>query len=490
MSSGKVLYRESLTILTGNRMKKVWWVVILILAQVVYAQESETFFVSVSPQQLSVKLNETAVYDLTIANNNDNAQIFEVYSPDVLWDVRTDRALFVAGRRELSAKLLLHPLSVNTGLYGVPVVVRRVGTADSVKHTVFLEILSNSLPVMNYLPAFRGNASMSKQVEPNKQVIVALTVENLNRRNLSDVSVKIRSTILNKDYLTALEPRERKALSFSVVVDKSVPPQKDVLRIHLIKTENDKSYQYEVQPLEYEVVALENVAAAEFLEEEWFKTTIGARLKNVGNVPQNGVFVRKMSFFKRLFSRASPETEVVNGAYVWSLPLDVGEERTVSVVTNYRSVAVTVGIALLIFVLYLLLRSPLKIRKTASIVTTKEGGISELKVRLNVKNRSGKVIRNINLIDLVPRIADVVRHFETSASAPSQIVTHDKRGTLLKWNFDALDSGEEYILTYKMTSKFSILGGATLPVVVAKFTNAEGKEQTTSSNKFKVKMPQ
>lgn len=355
---------------------------------------------------------------------------------------------------------------------------------------MFLEILSNSPPVMNYLPAFRGNASMPKQVEPNKQVTVALTVENLNRRNLSDVSVKIRSAILNKDYLTALEPRERKALSFSVVVDKSTAPQTDVLRIHLIKTENDKSYQYEVQPLEYEVVALENVAAAEFLEESWFKATIGAKLKNVGNVPQNGVFVRKMSFFKRLFSRASPEAEVVNGAYVWSLPLDVGEERTVSVVTNYRLIAVTVSIIIIVFVLYLLLRSPLKIKKTASIVTTKEGGISELKIRLNVKNRSGKVIRNINLIDLVPRIADVVRHFETSASAPSQIIKHDKRGTLLKWSFDALDSGEEYILTYRMTSKFSILGGATLPVAVAKFTNAEGKEQTTSSNKFKVKMPQ
>lgn len=471
-------------------MKKVWWVVVILLLQVVYAQESETFFIKISPQQQLVKFNETAIYDLVIMNDNSNAQIFEVYSPDVAWDVRTDRALFVAGKHEFSTKLLIKPLSINAGLYGIPIVVRRVGTADSVKQTVFLELKSKNPPVMTYLPVFRGNASMPKTVEANKQVTIAITLENLNRRNLSELNVKVRSAILNKDYVTTLEPRERKSLSFSVVVDKMVAPQKDVLRIHLIKSENEKSYQYEVQPLEYEVLALENIVVSEFSEIELFKTTVGAKLKNHGNIPQKGVFVKQMNFFRRLFSNTNPDGIVISGAYELSVPLDVGEERTVRIVTNYRPLVISVGIILVIFVLYLLLRSPLKIHKTASIITTKEGGISELKIRLNIKNRSRTVVRSINLIDLVPKIADVNRHFESASSAPSQIVKHDKRGTLLKWNIDSLDSGEEYILTYVMTSKFSIFGGATLPVTVAKFVTANGKERTTFSNKLSVKMPQ
>ncbi len=469
-------------------MKKVWWVGIILLLQFVYAQESETFFITISPQKQTVVAGETAVYDLTILNDGINSQIFEVYSPDVIWDVKTDSSLFVGGKQELRTKLLISPLSVNSGLYGVPVVVRKVGVSESVKQTVFFELQSNTPALMSYLPAFRGNASMPKKIEPGKEATIALTLENLNRRNLSDVSVKVRSVILNKDYVTALEPRERKALSFSVVVGKSVAPQKDVLRIHLIKTENDKSYQYEVQPLEYEIVAVENVVVSEFSEDEFFKKTVGARIKNNGNVPQQGVFAKKMNFFKRLFSQASPEAEVVKGIYSWSVPLDVSEERTVSVVTNYRPVAFTIITALLVFVLYLVFRSPLHIRKTAGIVSTKEGGISELKVRLNIKNRSRRDIKNINLIDLVPKIADVNRHFESSASAPSEIVKHDKRGTLLKWTINSLDVGEEYILSYRMTSKFSILGGTTLPVAVAKFVDAEGRERTTSSNKFKVKL--
>ena len=59
-------------------------------------------------------------------------------------------------------------------------------------------------------------------------------------------------------------------------------------------------------------------------------------------------------------------------------------------------------------VAYLLLRSPIVLKKKAKIVNTKEGGISELKIILSVKNRSGKHVNNVRIIDIIPRLAEFI----------------------------------------------------------------------------------
>lgn len=64
---------------------------------------------------------------------------------------------------------------------------------------------------------------------------------------------------------------------------------------------------------------------------------------------------------------------------------------------------------------------------------------------------------------------------------PVNIVKHDRKGTIVKWSIEKMAPGEQRIITYKIKSKLSILGGVTLPVAVAKF-DAAGRKRTTSSN--------
>lgn len=461
-------------------------VIFLVIVGIVQAQEYTTFSATITPQEKTIKTPETATYELSILNNGRNGQIFEIFSPDIIWDVRTDKPLFVSPKKITTAQLLIRPLNLNPGMYGVPLTIRKVGSTETIKQTIFIELQSQHPPTTTYLPAFKANASMPKQIEPNNEFTLTLNLENLNKRNLSDVNIRIRSNTVNKDYTTTLAPREKKTLTFTTTPDKTIPPQKDVLKINIIKTEKDKVYQYEANPIQYEVLPYDNVAIEKKEWSDFLLEIYTAKITNKGNIPKDTTHAKEMTLLKRLFSKTYPEASTSKGAYNWNVHTDIGEEMTVSITTNYRPAAATAFIIIVMILAYYLLRSPLSIKKTATVISTKEGSISEMKIKLNILNRSKKIIRNINIIDLVPKIAEVEKKFDSTMIAPSQIIHNDKKGTLLKWNIDHLDSKEEHILTYRLHSKLNITGGATLPVAVARFTTTDGKERTTFSNKHKV----
>ena len=468
-----------------NHFKKVWLLfVVFALAGSVFAQE--TFTIKISPSQRGTRLNESAQFELSVGNRLESVQRFEVYSSDVSWDVNTDNVLSVPPGEFLSTKLFVKPLRVNPGTYAVPIVVRKEGASEAVKNTVFVELRTSGSPMGSSMPVFKANASITRLIDPRAEVVVSLELQNLNRRNLSDVSVKLRSSVFNKDYSTSLDPLEVKRLTFKINMDQFSPPQRDELKIYVIKSEGGKSYQYEVAPLPYEIVSYENFVSAESLSSHFLQSTSSIKITNLGNTPKDDVFGKKINFFKRLFSTARPSTLVVKGAYTWKIPLDVGEERTLEIVTDYRNFAIFGVIILIAVGVYFAARPPLKVRKSAIVASSRDGGISELKVKIELKNRSRKVLRNVNVIDLVPEIFDIDKRFDGNMIAPSKIVTGENKGVLLKWDVENFDGKEERVFVYKMRAQHPVMGGLTLPVTVSKFVMANGKEQTTYSNKFRV----
>ena len=133
-------------------------------------------------------------------------------------------------------------------------------------------------------------------------------------------------------------------------------------------------------------------------------------------------------------------------------------------------------------ILYSIFRSDIVVKKHAVVLGTKEGGITEMKVIMNVRNRIGRPIKNIAIIDNVPNIADIQKEFQIGTLKPTKIVTHERKGNLIKWNIDFLEKYEERIITYKVRSKLSILGKFKLPPAVIKYENEKGRDVITHSN--------
>ena len=182
-------------------------------------------------------------------------------------------------------------------------------------------------------------------------------------------------------------------------------------------------------------------------------------LTNEANKQVTSAYKVPAWFGKRLFISSTPKGAVRDGALEWEVSLQPGESMPLEVRYNYRPIFWMFLLAGILIVAYYFFRSPLKVLKRATVVGSHEEGITELKVVVELVNRSGKLVRHVKVIDLVPHLAEVVREFKETMLAPSKIVPHEQRGTLVRWDIDMMDPKEHRILMYRVRTKLSVLGG-------------------------------
>ncbi len=462
--------------------KLLWLIVAIVLLSNVSAQD---FSVEFSPGQQTIGENDKAEYSLLLYHDYKGIEFFEVYSPEVLWDIRTNELLQVRPSEPFTTILSIQPLNINPGLYGVPIHVKRSGTNEVKKALLYMEV-TGPPSTHTYLPAVRGTVEIPAKVDPRKDVVITVNLENQNRRNLSDLSIKVRSNVINQDFVTNLGPLERKTARFITNIDPQTRPQRDALRVTVVATEKDRGYQFDLPPIDYEIPSYGQITPTIEIVKSFLRRTRIITLKNDANVLIDQPFAFKMPWYTRIFSSTDPDARVENGNLVWDVQINVGNSREVRITTNFRPAAIILLLAIIAYIAYLVFRSPIVIRKSAHVLSTREGGISELKILLEVKNRTNKPVRDATIIDLVPRIAELIKEYDVGTLTPKNVIRHERKGTILKYEVGDIMPHEERVISYQVKSSLSILGGVSLPEAVARFVASTGKERTTSSNKPKV----
>jgi hypothetical protein len=332
----------------------------------------------------------------------------------------------------------------------------------------------------------RGIATVPPQVDPREGMTIKLSLENQNRRILDKVDVKVRSNVINKDYTTSLGPLEKKTLTFLAELDPRTPPQKDILQISIIVPEKDKAYQFDLFPSSYEVMSYGLVIPSVATQKAFLKRTELVMLKNDANKALTHIYRVPAWFAKQWFISAVPEPRKEAGALVWEMPLEAGSIGEIMITYNYRPLFWLFLIAVIIIIAYYVFRSPIKVVKRATVVGSLEGGITEVKVIIELVNRGRKIARHVKIMDLAPKLADVEKDFKETILAPSKIMPHEHTGTLVRWDIDMMEPREHRILMYKMKTKLQILGGMTLPVTAVRYV-IDGQERETVSNKAEIK---
>ena len=461
-------------------MRRAVVVSILVFSLLALSVSAADFDVTVFPHERTIKLNESATFEVELKNQLPVDGVFEVYSNDVTWDVRTEKPLRVSASKTLKTNLIVRPLNLNPGAYNIPINFKRVGGGEVQRSVLYIELLSPFPSDATYLPAVKGVGTIDKQVDPREDVVMKLSLENQNRRDLGQVEVKVRSKVINKDYSTSLGALEKKTLTFTAQVDAKTPPQSDLLQVSIIVPEGEKAYQFDLFPLPYEVMPYGAVVPRIETADSFLKKIENVSLVNEGN--QVLTYSYKVSRgLKGLFMSAIPDYEKKEGSYVWTVTLGPGETARVIVMYNYRPILWTALLAIVLLGVYFYFRSPIKVTKRAVILTSHEGGIAEVKVLVELVNRSKKNAHDVSVIDLLPPLSDVVREFKDTL-APSKITPHQEQGTLIKWDIAAMEPKEHRILVYRMRTKLSVLGGMTLPVTAVTFF-VDGAQRETVSNK-------
>ena len=424
------------TTMRGGYRSTIVVFLVLMLIPIVLAESD--FTVVIEPEQQTIKINETAVFDLTVSHNSKTTEYFEIYSPDVLWDISTDpstdRILQIPAGQSRNTKLLIRPLYIQPGFYGVVLNIKMSGGKTLVQKDLRIGVARETFG--EYMPAIRSNLIMQDKIYPNEEITVKIRLENQNRRNLEKLDLKLRSLLINKDYSTSLKPLESKEVEFKVKLDDTTPPQTDQLRVSVFTAVGNRTSRFDL-PIErytvlpYGEITEEREENPKFL---WKETKI--KLTNTGNVVSEELVEYKTNILSRWFTNSNYESAVIStgtGRYLtWKMKLGAMEEETLTVTVNYWPAVWFLLLIGILVGLYYMFRSPLVVKKGAMVVQSKEGEISELKVFITMRNRSRNSLHDIVVLDMVPPFADVKHQFEVGTLNPDKVVRHDKKGTQLK----------------------------------------------------------
>jgi hypothetical protein len=373
-------------------------------------------------------------------------------------------------------------------LYRIPVTVKstETGLSEQVELPIYLK--SGRMAGI-YPPTVTADVEIPEKIDPRETFQIKVDLRNRNPLNISELKIKLSSILINKETTTSLESLEEKTIIITYSLDPLQPPREDTVDLELyVNNEKIRS----VEDIPVEVISYSEIKASFSEEKSFLKEEKKITYTNDGNVRRQETLKIEMGFFRDLFTSTNPKTYVIKEDDKRYRALDVDLKPNgkidLMVVNNFRPLAIIIVLAILSLIAYYLLRGDIVAKKQAAVLGTKEGGITEIKIIMNVKNRTARQIRNVSIIDSVPNIADIEKDFQIGTLKPTKIVMNDRRGNLIKWNIEMLDRFEERLITYKIKSKLSILGPFKLRPAVIRYENRNGKISITRSNSVGMSM--
>jgi len=472
-----------------NLPKKAFFLLVVVsLLTISFVSALSEFSVDYEAVKDKVVYREPAEFYISIENNQDFNDNFKIsFGINPKWSTQIvppkDSLLFIKSEETKKVRVLIMPVSeMPPSLYRILIVVKSFKTNLSEKIYIPIYLKSGKL-AGEYPPTVTLNVNIPDKINPKETTKITIDLKNRNILNITDMKIKLSSILVNKETITTLGPLEEKTIIVTYSFDPLEPPKKDTVTLNLYVDGNSIRT---IEDIPIEIISYSDIIKKSEMKESFLKTEEKITYTNDGNVRKQKTLKIEIGFFKDIVTSTNPKTYVLkeDGKRYRALDVDLkpGAKTEIIVIKNFRLLVSIIIIAIVLWILYSIFRSDVVVRKNAVILGTKEGGITEMKVIMNVKNRTAKLVRNVAIIDNVPNIADIQKEFQIGTLKPTKIVTHEKKGNLIKWNVELFEKYEERIITYKVRSKLSILGKFKLPPAVIKYENEKGKDVITHSN--------
>ena len=444
--------------------------------------------VKVSRIDDSIYLDESARFALTVINNGEEYKIVQAYTPSVEWHVELDPFISrIDGGTTLTTELKLVPsLWATTGTQTVSVYVVSPASKESFELGLPVSVKSFDDVKMEYVPSLQLDVDFPEEVDPREKQVLEIYIRNRNRLMIEEVFLDIESDQFTKYMSFPIDPLSERREKITFEIDRYLEPGNENIEVKLRlgnKTINREKINYIVKSFSTFIPEVDSSG-------ELFKNIDEYVIKNDGNINKDDVFRVETSFLRRFFVSSTPKYDRIinedNSYLEWDLSINSDDETSIVVVENYRPLIYIILIIVVAALIYVIYRSPVIIKKEAVVVGSTRDGISELKILIHVRNRSSEIIENTRLTDMIPSIASLVPEKRLGTLAPSKVLRHQRRGTIVKWEIDALEPFEERIVSYRLKSKVAIVGGFSLPPAKVRFHSQKGIERAYTSNKTEV----
>ena len=463
--------------------KKILLIPFLLFLVAVSVQGAE-FDVNIQNINSQIFHGETAVYNVTIYNFEDNSRVYTINLGAIQatsW-IKSPNSVSVPALGERSFELRLRPTaSVRTGSYQLPLSISTSGQPP-VNRDLSVRVLADG-EITGYVPNVAVSTQDLGAQDPRQTVEVRVDLNNRNQRVYPNLTLTVSSSLFEANQSFELGGLESTTRIFSFDIDPMTPSGDLDIRVTGYSNSLNRNIFSADQKISIGSYSVIDPSITE--KTTFFKTNYDISLENEGNVVREKEVALKANLFQRMFLSSSHDYEVVEIAdskhVQWTVELQPGQEMVITTTKNYRPLAYLVILIVLLVIAYYLFRSPLILKKQAVFIQNDDEGVSDVKLRVFLKNRSKKTLYNISVTDLLPKITQYVPNDELGSLKPSKVTKKSSKGTILYWTIEMLEPLEERILTYNISSSLKIVGNLSLPRARAKFESAEGKESKTFS---------
>ena len=434
----------------------------------------------------SIYTNESAFYDLIIYNNNDYQDRFQLYTISSYWDVSPS---LVQASPHSTNTVTVEIAPLDSRLYGpqlVPVTIKSLEDGYSVIENFYIYIKPSNYTPQEYVPNIAMEVRMPEEVDPRNPISLEVYMRNRNPLNLEQLTIEVQSELFSKSYVTTLGALEEKTnqILFADLNPLQTPGTYSVDVKLIYKNETISQSIKQVIIKEYSDVQIEQT-----ITKGLFSSKEKISLYNDGNDDTVKLIKVKKNFFQKIFTTTSAKYDSLKEdgiSYLsWEVPLKPRESVVITVSTNYTPLVLFILLVIMLIISYYVFRSPVVLFKRAKIASSSEHGVTDIKVKLHIKNRSGRTIRNIKIIDKYPKLLTLEEETSLGSMKPTKLLSGDKAHNLLTWNLEVLDPYEERLLVYRLKSGLNIVGNVSLPASKIRFHTGTG-DRSYISNRVKL----
>ncbi|MDP3728842.1 MAG: hypothetical protein Q8R18_05320 [bacterium] len=341
------------------------------------------------------------------------------------------------------------------------------------------------LQVFAMPPQSAISATLSESAErvgPGGDLSIDVHLKNNLMQDLSNVDVYISSDLFEDQQTIELFKNQEKDLEFIFTIPRSAAPKEYSFNVRLY-------YEDELSgSVSGDFIVDENLNVSEYNEivSGFLYETRTVTISNNGNSVISDFYDQDPGLFERWFTGYSAEPSYDNelGQATWTFTLAPEEKFVLVSDEDYRPLLVGIIVVLLLgFIMYYIFTKRVIIKKETFKLKYSTDGVSEFKVLLHLKNNTNKAIKDITIIDVLPKLIQPKTNFGTLH--PSGIERGDK-GIRIMWKIPELVSGEERIISYEVDAQFKVIGDISLPKATVKYKNKNNRATHISSNSAKV----
>ncbi|MAG78163.1 hypothetical protein CL616_02230, partial [archaeon] len=241
-----------------------------------------------------------------------------------------------------------------------------------------------------------------ESIEPGKDFAFVVSLDNNMPETLSNVNVYVSSSIFEDHNTIQLFESQERELEFNFPIDSTTEPGNYELSVRVF-------YGEELQGNEEQEFIIDlNMDVSESVEDvsNFLYRDITVTKENNGNYIVGENYDLELGIIEKWFTRYSirPTYKDDFGSH-WSFNLEPGEEYTINIKIDYRPLV----IALIVIVVFILLMwywmsKGVIIKKEVFKLKQTSEGISDFKILLHIKNNTNKTVKNIMLIEMLPRV--------------------------------------------------------------------------------------